>query len=135
MSVKVFNVKEIKIQEILGGPIKPVITNDKEGTKNQVVALGVFKPGEGLYPHFHPQSEEIYFVLKGEGTVFVGEERKPMKIKGGQVIYIPANTHHCVTNTGRRELQIAFFLSPGLKEAGYSIAMDYKTLEEKIIKP
>ncbi|GBC75566.1 Oxalate decarboxylase OxdD [archaeon HR06] len=135
MEVKVFDLKDIKVQTILGGPIKPVISNGEGGSKNQVVALGIFKPGEGLYPHFHPQSEEIYFVIKGEGTVFLGEERKPMKIKEGQVIYIPAKTPHCVTNTSKKELQIAFFLSPGLKDAGYSIANDINTLEEKIVKP
>lgn len=133
MSVKVFDLDKIPTITVLGGPIKLVTTNSEDGTKNQLVAFGVFKPGEGLYRHLHPNSEEIYYVVKGNGTVFVGQDKTPMRIKANEVIYIPANRPHCVTNTGKEELLIAFIMTPGLKPAGYKIAEDTKVIEEKIV--
>ncbi|HXY82471.1 MAG TPA: cupin domain-containing protein [Candidatus Saccharimonadales bacterium] len=134
MSMKVFNLNTVQAKTILGGPIKLVTTNTEDGTKNQLVAFGVFKPGEGLYPHLHPKSEEIYYVVKGQGTIFVKDQKTQMLIKANEIIYIPANTPHCVTNTGNDELLIAFIMTPGLTPAQYKIAEDTKLLEEKIIK-
>ena len=76
MSIKTFNLNEVPTKTVLGGPIKLVTTNTEDGTKNQLVAFGVFKPGEGLYPHLHSKSEEIYYVVKGHGTVFVKRSEK-----------------------------------------------------------
>lgn len=127
--------EDIKSQMILGGSIKVVLTNDKE-TRTQVFAVGIFKPGEGLYPHSHPNSEEIYFVLKGRGTVFLGKDRKPVELEPEMTLHVPANTIHAVTNTGKDLLEIAFFLSPGKSPAGYSIASDITVAEERIlVKP
>ncbi len=134
MSIKSLNVKEVKVIKALGGPIKPIISNE-DVSKNQEFALGIFKPKEGLYPHTHVNSEEIYFVLSGRGTVFVGKEKKPMKISEGDVVYIPAGTIHGVTNTGRKRLEIAFFVSPGRQHPGFSIGKDCEVFEEKILTP
>ena len=134
MSVKSLNVKDIKIVKALGGPIKPIISNENI-SQNQEFAMGVFKPKDGLYPHTHVNSEEIYFVLSGRGTVFLGKEKKSMKISEGDVVYIPAGMIHGVTNTGRKKLLIAFFVSPGKQHAGYMIGKDCVVLEEKILTP
>ncbi|MFI5449513.1 MAG: cupin domain-containing protein [Candidatus Bathyarchaeia archaeon] len=112
---------------------KLVTSNTDDGTKNQLVAFGVFQPGEGLYPHIHPNSEEIYYVVKGQGTVFVKDQKTPMPIKTNQIIYIPANTPHCVTNTSQDDLLIAFIMTPGLKRAEYKIDEDTKVIEETIM--
>jgi len=134
MSVKVLNSKKIKPEKILGGPIKPLISN-RDVSMNQEFALGVFRPKQGLYFHTHPNSEEIYYVIKGRGTVFVGKDKNQIKIGEGDVLYIPANTPHGVTNTGRTTLVIAFFVSPGKERAGYEIGKDCQVLEEKILYP
>lgn len=46
--------------------------------------------------HSHDDLEQVYYILKGEGTVLVGEERR--KIREGDVIYIPPKTLHQVFN-------------------------------------
>jgi len=133
MSIRIFELEKILTKIVLGGPIKLVTSNDEDGTKNQLVAFGVFQPGEGLYPHLHPKSEEIYYVVKGQGTVFVKDQKTPMPIKTNQIIHIPANTPHCVTNTSQDDLLIAFIMTPGLKPAEYKIAEDTKVIEEKVM--
>ena len=66
MSFSVIRLKDIKTEKILGGPIKPVVSPKTVGSKNLVFALGVFNLGEGLVPHIHPQSEEVYYVIQGK---------------------------------------------------------------------
>jgi len=134
MSVKILNSKKVRLEKILGGPIKPLISN-RDVSMNQEFALGVFRPKQGLYFHTHPNSEEIYYVIRGRGTVFVGNEKNQIKVGEGDVLYIPANTPHGVTNTGRKTLVIAFFVSPGREKAGYEIGKDCTVIEERVLQP
>ncbi|MCX8189406.1 MAG: cupin domain-containing protein [Nitrososphaeria archaeon] len=134
MLTKILNSKKVRAEKILGGPIKPLISN-KDVSMNQEFALGIFRPKQGLYFHKHPNSEEIYYVISGKGTVFIGNERDEIKINEGDVLYIPANTPHGVTNTGRKRLIIAFFVSPGKERAGYDIGKDCEIIDEKILYP
>ena len=113
MPFKVIKVEDVEAQEILGGPIKPVVNAETVGSENMVFALGVFDPGEGLVTHIHPESEEVYYVTKGRGTVYVGEEKKEMPIEADVALYIPPGTVHGVRNTGDERLEIAFFVAPG----------------------
>jgi mannose-6-phosphate isomerase-like protein (cupin superfamily) len=113
MSFKVIRAGDVRTEKILGGPIKPIVNPKTVGSKNLVFALGVFNPGEGLVPHIHPQSEEVYYVIQGKGTVYVGEEREETPIEPEMTLYIPPGTIHAVTNTGEEKLVIAFFVAPG----------------------
>ncbi|MFQ5763117.1 MAG: cupin domain-containing protein [Candidatus Bathyarchaeia archaeon] len=116
MSVRSMKLSDAETKQILGGPIKIVVTPDTMQSKNLVFVVGDFAPGEGLVPHIHPKSEEVYYVVSGEGTVYAGAEKKPMPVSGGMVLYIPEGTPHYVRNTGKEQLQIGFFLSPGTED-------------------
>ena len=113
MSFRVVRLKDVRTEKILGGPIKPVVNSRTVGSKNLVFAVGVFDLGEGLVPHIHPESEEVYYVIKGKGTVYVGEEKRETPIEPEMALYIPPGTVHAVTNTGTEKLLIAFFVAPG----------------------
>lgn len=116
-SVKILNLKEVEAKEILGGPVKVVFNPETAKTKNLRFAVGCFGPGEGLKPHLHEKSEEVYYVVKGRGTVYLGKELKPINIEPETALYIPPKTIHCVKNTGEETLVIAFFLAPGEEKA------------------
>jgi len=113
MSFKIIRTRDIKAQMILGGPIKPVVTPKTVGSKNLRFALGVFNPDEGLVPHIHPESEEVYYVIEGKGTIYIGEERREIPIEPETALYIPPGTIHGVKNTGKEKLVVAFFVAPG----------------------
>jgi len=51
-----------------------------------------------LPPHFHKLTQEVIYMLRGEGLLQVGADRIP--IKAGAVVRIPAGTVHTFTNTG-----------------------------------
>lgn len=113
MPSKVIRARDVKVEKILGGPIKPIINSKTAGSKNLVFALGVFDSGEELVPHIHPQSEEVYYVLQGKGTVYLGEERKEIQIEPEMALYIPPGTIHAIMNTSQQRLTVAFFIAPG----------------------
>ena len=115
--MKVIKMDEARLERILGGPIKILATPETVGSKNIVLVYGLFGPGEGLVPHIHPSSEEIYHVVRGKGTVYVGREKKVRPIDAGMTLYIPPGEIHFVRNTGEKTLEVAFCLSPGTEEA------------------
>jgi mannose-6-phosphate isomerase-like protein (cupin superfamily) len=60
-------------------------------------------PGERIPPHYHPDFEEIYYVLSGYGLMSIGEEKQ--EISRGDVVYIPAPAPHTLMNTGNVPLR------------------------------
>ena len=113
MSVKILKLSEVEVVNILGGPIKVMFNRETANTKNLTFAVGYFDPGEGLKIHLHPESEEVYYVISGKGTVYIGEERKSIPVEENMALYIPPKTIHGVKNTGKEKLIIAFFVTPG----------------------
>jgi mannose-6-phosphate isomerase-like protein (cupin superfamily) len=59
-----------------------------------------------LPPHFHKLTQEVVYMLRGEGMLQLGTDRIP--IKAGAVVRIPAGTVHTFTNTG--ETPAVFFV-------------------------
>ena len=56
------------------------------------------KPGDTNNMHIHKDAEQVYFIIKGEGVVQVGEERE--KVSAGDAIFLPENVPHGFYNTG-----------------------------------
>ena len=117
MRVKIVRMVDAKLEKILGGPIRVLVTPETVGSRNIVVVYGLFEPGEGLVSHKHPFSEEVYYVVRGSGTVYAGKEKREVPVEAGMSLYIPPGEEHFVRNTGTDKLEIAFFLSPGTEKA------------------
>lgn len=58
------------------------------------------KPGGTNQVHVHEDAEQVYIVLRGEGTVQVGDEKA--KVKAGDAIFLPAKIPHGFFNTGNK---------------------------------
>ena len=64
-----------------------------------------FKPGATIPAHSHPQ-HLVYAVTPGKIRIFaVGAEPADVEVTAGQVLWIPAQTHHG-TNTGSSDLKL-----------------------------
>jgi Mannose-6-phosphate isomerase len=64
---------------------------------HQSLAEASLPPGASTEPHFHPLTEEIYYILKGEGRMRV---RGDVRCVGpGDAIAIPPGAPHQITNT------------------------------------
>lgn len=57
-----------------------------------------FAPGAAFGMHSHP-GEEIIYVIEGELEYEV-EGKAPVKLKAGDVLFVPARTNHAAKNTG-----------------------------------
>jgi mannose-6-phosphate isomerase-like protein (cupin superfamily) len=67
------------------------------------------KPGEITYAH-RLKSSEVYYILEGEGEMYIDDERK--KVFAGQVIYIPPNSVQRIKNTEAHDLAFLCIVDP-----------------------
>lgn len=70
-----------------------------------LLALLKIDPGCSLNRDIHKAGEEGYYVLEGELTVELPERHVTEHIKAGEVFYIPADTYHIASNTGKEPLR------------------------------
>lgn len=61
-----------------------------------------FKPGQILKCHRHPNGEQIFFFLKGEGKMKV--EDKEHDVKVGATVFVKRNQWHEITNGNNEEM-------------------------------
>ena len=66
--------------------------------RHVVQARAEFLPGVAAGKHTHP-GEEIIYVLEGQ-LEYQLEDKPPVKLKAGDVLFIPANTVHSARNPG-----------------------------------
>jgi uncharacterized cupin superfamily protein len=90
------------------GRIGPLI-----GMTGMGCALHVVPPGKRAFPfHSHHVSDEMFFILSGEGEYRFGEQT--FAIKAGDVLAAPAGkTAHQIVNTGAQELRYLGFSTIG----------------------
>lgn len=74
------------------------------------------EPGKRQRLHNHPEVQ-VYIIIVGEGTMQVSDESQI--VRAGDLIYIPSNAMHGITNTGDEMLQYISAANPAfdLEEA------------------
>ena len=66
--------------------------------RRQSLAEATVAPGEQTAEHFHPQTEELYYFVAGEGRMRLGEEEAA--VARGDCVVIPPGTRHQLFNDG-----------------------------------
>jgi mannose-6-phosphate isomerase-like protein (cupin superfamily) len=74
------------------------------------LAEATVAPGATTIEHLHRRSEELYLVIAGAGTIWVGEEERP--IAAGDCVAIPPGTPHRLRNDGAVDLVVVCACSP-----------------------
>ncbi len=82
------------------------------GAKKIVAGLAIFEPGERCAPHYHPDSEEFNFIVKGSGIVMDGTNNKETRFKLHDFIFIPEGIEHVHYNDGNEPLLLLFAYAP-----------------------
>jgi len=96
--------------------VEPFVTKDGSTIRElhhtalQSLAEATLEPDEATTRHHHRASEEIYFVLKGSGTLEVDGETRT--VRPGDAVLIPPGAWHTLENTGTSELRILCACSP-----------------------
>jgi quercetin dioxygenase-like cupin family protein len=66
----------------------------RDMTEAMESSLVCLKQGEEVAEHSHPHEEQVYFILKGRGTLRIGREEA--EIAPEMVVYIPRGAPHAV---------------------------------------
>ena len=95
----------------------PTHTNDLVLDRSEAVTSEVFvvvlQPGEAPPLHQHDDTEQIFYILEGEGILTIGTENETHAVQPGDVVRIPPATLHSIqaeANSTLRYLAVDCFL-------------------------
>jgi mannose-6-phosphate isomerase-like protein (cupin superfamily) len=78
---------------------------DRAEAKTSEVFIVVLKPGEAPPLHRHEDTEQIFYLLAGEGVLRIGRKSKSFPVQTGDVVRIPPSTLHSIRGTGKKPLR------------------------------
>jgi mannose-6-phosphate isomerase-like protein (cupin superfamily) len=85
-----------------GSEIRSILDRSNSRATHQSLAEATLPPGAATEAHRHPQSEEIYYILRGAGRITLGAEQQ--EVGPGDGILIPPGTRHTMRNIGAESL-------------------------------
>lgn len=92
------------------------------GSRHLLVNHFTLHAGQRMERHVHPDNDELYYILVGEGFVDVGGsggrfEEARFAVSPGSAVFIPSGTYHRLVNETERSLQL-LTIWPRLPEPG-----------------
>jgi len=85
------------------------LVRPEDGSERMSVARARVDAGQRTLAHRHRTSDEVYYVLSGDGTVVVAGCETA--VRPGDVVLIPAGAEHWVAS-GHRGLELLCLCSP-----------------------
>jgi mannose-6-phosphate isomerase-like protein (cupin superfamily) len=98
-----------------GSDLRELLAHRNSCIAKQSLAEARVAPGQATQPHYHPQTEEIYYILEGHGRMRIGSEARD--VGPGDAIAIPPGSAHQIINTGERTLLFLCCCVPGYEDA------------------
>lgn len=93
-----------------GSEIRELLAYRNSCIEKQSLAEAIVAVGASTQEHYHPKTEEIYYLLKGKGRMRIEEEVREVEV--GDAIAIPPGLKHKIWNTGDEPLVILCCCSP-----------------------
>jgi mannose-6-phosphate isomerase-like protein (cupin superfamily) len=94
-----------------GSEIRELLAARNSCIVKQSLAEARLPPGSATTPHYHPTTEEIYYILEGTGRMRIGDETRD--VGPGDAIAIPPAAEHQITNNGPGTLKFLCCCAPG----------------------
>lgn len=94
-----------------GSEIRELLAHRNSCIRHQSLAEARLPIGASTTPHYHPRTEEIYYILAGEGHMKIGQETRA--VGPGDAIAIPPGETHQISNTGKETLVFLCCCAPG----------------------
>lgn len=94
-----------------GSEIRELLAHRNSCIQKQSLAEARVPPGCVTLAHYHPQTEEIYYILQGRGRMRL--EDKWQSVGVGDAIAIPPGTVHQIENPGDAPLVFLCCCAPG----------------------
>ena len=107
------------------GSIKWLVSPESADGAGITFGEVVLSPGRGHDRHNHPESEEILYVLSGEGEQMV-DDGEPFAVGPGDTIYVPTAVFHSTRNTGWAPLRLLALYNPAGAEKALAGLPDFR---------
>jgi oxalate decarboxylase/phosphoglucose isomerase-like protein (cupin superfamily) len=109
------------------GVIKPLVSSDNTEDPDVSLMHVVLLPGQGHERHNHPDSDEILYILSGQGEQMV-DDSQTFPVSAGQAVWIPKGQFHSTVNTGWEPLTLLAVYAPAGAEQALKGLPDYREL-------
>ncbi len=93
-----------------GSEIRPLIDRTTASIERCSLAEEVLPAGKSVSRHYHLDTEEVYYILQGEGRMTVGGEVR--MVAAGDAIFIPRGSAHTLENTGHTPMTLLLVCGP-----------------------
>lgn len=103
-----------------GSEIRELLAHRNSCIRNQSLAEARVAPGQITAAHFHPQTEEIYYLLEGEGEMRIGDVWQ--RVVAGDAIAIPPGAVHQIRNMGDQVLKFLCCCAPAYEHTDTVLA-------------
>lgn len=77
---------------------------DRSEAATSEAFLVVLEPGEAPPLHVHHDTEQIFYLLQGTGTLFIGDDQQKYQVAPGDLVRIPPHTLHRILCNGQESL-------------------------------
>jgi mannose-6-phosphate isomerase-like protein (cupin superfamily) len=93
-----------------GSEIRPLIDKTTSNIKLCSLAEEVLPVGAAVGRHHHLETEEVYYILQGQGRMTVGSEVRD--VAAGDAVFIPLKMAHTLENTGDEPIRLLLVCGP-----------------------
>ncbi len=78
---------------------------DRSDAETSEVFVVILEPGEAPPPHVHDDTEQVFYVLRGGGTLYIGEDgSRCFPVREGNIVRIPPHTYHRILSGPEQQL-------------------------------
>jgi mannose-6-phosphate isomerase-like protein (cupin superfamily) len=123
-SGKVTDAASLPVEQSAWGTLQWICNEKLMPGAAQTVGLATTLPGKQNPVHYHPNCEEVLFVLSGQGLHSYDD--RTVELKAGMTIRIPRGVKHNLVNTATETLRTLISFSSGDRKTVF--------LEEQIAK-
>ena len=94
-----------------GGQVSYLLLSPGQfGSRNLAITWVEGAPGSRQGLHAHPDSEQVYVIVRGRGVMTVDEEEK--KVSAGTLVLVPPGAGHAILNAGDEPLMFVSATAP-----------------------
>ena len=98
-----------------GSEIRELLAHRNSAIRHQSLAEARLPVGGSTQEHFHPRTEEIYYITHGTGKIRIEGETRPVGV--GDAIAILPGQKHKLWNTGSDVLRLLCCCAPAYEHS------------------
>ena len=98
-----------------GSEIRELLAHRNSAIRNQSLAEARVPVGGSTQEHYHPKTEEIYYITYGRGRITIDGEERDLRV--GDAVAIPPGKRHKLWNTGSETLRLLCCCAPAYEDS------------------